>query len=149
MTDNIWQIPIGDWMEPICKYYTIKSNFTVEQAREAYFKAVEESGVNIEDEIASEYDNNSVSEKIIELLPEFIKFLCEKGLLYKETTLGEVEYYVDNLEDMVYIICLFIQKFTPEFKFEMINIPILPFIEKDEKGRRIYQFGYGLMNSCL
>lgn len=83
MLNNTWQIPIGDWSDDghgKCEWFIVKSNFTVEEAREAYFKAVEESGLNIVNEIAHEYEDSTVSEKVIELLPEFVQDLSADSL---------------------------------------------------------------------
>ena len=78
---NTWKIPIGDWSDDghgKCDWFTVKSNFTVEKAREAYFKAVEASGLDIAKEIAHDYEDSGVSERITELLPEFLEYLFEK-----------------------------------------------------------------------
>lgn len=139
--NNIWNIPIGDWSDDghgKCDWFTIKSNFTVEQAREAYFKSVEKSGVDICKEVACDYEDNSVSEKFLNAFPEFL----EKGLIKhgQEYT----EYYIGDSSDLVEMVCLFIQKYNPEFRYEITNFPMLPFCGYDEKGRHIGQIGYGL-----
>jgi len=141
--NNLWKIPIGDWSDDghgKCDWFIIKSNFTVEQAREAYFKSVEKSGVDVSKEIACEYEDNSVSEKFMKVFPEFL----EEGLIkhYPEDT----EYYIEDLYDLAEIVCLFIQKYNPEFKYEILNIPMLPFYGYDEKDRHIGYFGYGLFD---
>lgn len=142
--NNLWNIPIGDWSDDghgKCDWFTIKSNFTVEQAREAYFKSVEESGLDICEEVACEYEDNSVSEKFLNAFPEFL----EKGLVKYESEYYN-EYYIEDLSDLVEIVCLFIQKYNPEFKYEIVDIPMLPFYGCDEKGRHIGHIGYGLFS---
>ena len=141
--NNLWNIPIGDWSDDghgKCDWFTIKSNFTVEQAREAYFKSVEKSGVDICKEVAYEYEDNSVSEKFLNAFPEFL----EKGLVKHEPE--DTEYYIEDLSDLVEIVCLFIQKYNPEFKYEIVDIPMLPYYGYDKKGRHIGYFGYGLFS---
>lgn len=146
--NNLWNIPIGDWSDDghgKCDWFTIKSNFTVEQAREAYFKSVEKSGVDICKEIACEYEDNSVSEKFLKVFPEFL----EKGLVKHNPDFNDeynAEYYIEDLSDLVEIICLFIQKYNLEFRYEILDIPMLPFYGYDEKRRHIGYFGYGLFS---
>jgi hypothetical protein len=145
MLNNIWQIPIGDWSDDghgKCDWFNIKSNFTVEEAREAYFKSVEESGVDVCKEVAHDYEDNSVSEKFLNIFPEFL----EKGLIKHNPEFGiyDSEYYIDDSSDLVEIVCLFIQKYTPEFRYEIVNFPMLPFYGLDEKHRHIGHIGYGL-----
>lgn len=145
--DNLWKIPIGDWSDDghgKCDWFTIKSNFTVEQTREAYFKSVEKSGVDICKEIASEYEDNSVSEKFLNAFPEFL----EKGLIAHDPEFNkyDFEYYIENSSDLAKVVCLFIQKYNPEFRFEIINLPMLPFYGRDKKGRHIGHIGYGLFD---
>ncbi len=139
--NNLWNIPIGDWSDDghgKCDWFTIESNFTVEQAREAYFNSVEKSGVNICKEVAYEYDDNSVSEKFLNAFPEFL----EKGLIKHDPEYNED--YIEDSSDLVEIVCLFIQKYNQEFKYKILDIPMLPFYGFDEKGRHIRCFGYGL-----
>lgn len=141
--NNLWEIPIGDWSDDgheRCNWFIIKSNFTVEEAREAYFKSVEESGVDVSKKVAHEYEDNSVSESFLNAFPEFL----EKGLIKHEP--GYAEYYVKDSRDMVTIVCLFIQKYNPEFKYEILDIPMLPFYGYDEKKRHIGHIGYGLFS---
>lgn len=147
--NNIWKIPIGDWSDDghgKCNWFTVKSNFTVEQARESYFKAVEKSNLDIADEIACDYRNSSVSQKVLELLPEFVECLDKKGLIEDWNKDEEPEYYVVDAGSMAEIVCLFIQKFTPEFRYKIIEdtIPMLPFYGFDKKDRHMGFFGYGL-----
>jgi len=146
MLNNIWKIPIGDWSNDghgKCDWFTVKSNFTVEEAREAYFKAVKESQLDIAEEIACEYENSSVSKKLVKLLPEFIQDLSTNNLIQMRK---DNIYYVENSDDMAEIVCLFIQRFTPEFKYKIIedSIPMLPFYGFDKKNRHIGHIGYGL-----
>ena len=139
--NNLWNIPIGDWSDDghgKCDWFTIESNFTVEQAREAYFNSVEKSGVNICKEVAYEYDDNSVSEKFLNTFPKFL----EKGLIKHDPEYNED--YIEDSSDLVEIVCLFIQKYNQEFKYKILDIPMLPFYGFDEKGRHIGCFGYGL-----
>lgn len=143
--NNLWNIPIGDWSDDghgRCDWFTIKSNFTVEQAREAYFKSVEKSGVDICKEVAYEYGNNSVSEKFLKAFPEFL----EKDLVKYDPEFNDYgfEYYIENSFDLVELVCLFIQKYNPEFRYEIINLPMLPFYGYDKKDRHIGHIGYGL-----
>jgi hypothetical protein len=138
--NNLWKIPIGDWSNDghgICDWFIIKSNFTVEQAREAYFKSVEKSGVDICKEVACKYRDNLVSEKFLKVFPEFL----EKDLVKNDY---DFEYYIENSSDLVVMVCLFIQKYNPEFRYEIINLPMLPFCGYDEKDRHIGHIGYGL-----
>ena len=140
--NNLWKIPIGDWSDDghgKCDWFTIKSNFTVEQAREAYFKSVEKSGIDICKEVAYEYENNSVSKKFLNAFPEFL----EKDLV-KYDPFNDYEYYIESSSDLVEIVCLFIQKYNPEFIYEIVNLPMLPFYGCDEKKRHIGHIGYGL-----
>lgn len=143
--NNLWKIPIGDWSDDghgRYDWFVIKSNFTVEQAREAYFKSVEKSGVDICKEVAYEYENNSVSEKFLNAFPEFL----EEGLIKHdpEYDINDYEYYIENSLDLAIIVCLFIQKYNPEFKYEITDIPMLPFYGYDKKKRHIGHIGYGL-----
>lgn len=143
--NNLWKIPIGDWSDDghgKCDWFTIKSNFTVEQAREAYFKSVEKSGVDICREVACDYEDRSVSEKFLNAFPEFL----EKGLIKHDPKFDnyDFEYYIADSFDLVEMVCLFIQKYNPEFRYEIINLPMLPFCGYDEKKRHIGYFGYGL-----
>lgn len=138
--NNLWNIPIGDWSNDghgKCNWFIIESNFTVEQARE-YFNSVEKSGIDICKEIAYEYDDNSVSEKFLKVFPEFL----EEGLIKHDPEYNED--YIEYSFDLVEIVCLFIQKYNPEFKFKILDIPMLPFYGFDEKKRHIGYFGYGL-----
>lgn len=141
MLNNLWKIPIGDWSDDghgKCDWFIIKSNFTVEQAREAYFKSVEESKINISNEIASEYEDTSVSEEVVETFPEFI----EKKLIFKDPDYEK--YYVEDSFSLAEIVCLFIQRYNIEFEYEILNIPMLPFYGYDKKDRHIGHIGYGL-----
>jgi len=141
MLNNLWQIPIGDWSDDghgKCDWYIVKSNFTVEQAREAYFKSVEESKLDIANEIATEYEDHSVSEKVVKTFPEFV----EKELIFKEPFCED--YYIEDSFSLAEIVCLFIKKYNTEFEYEILNIPMLPFYSCDIKGRHIGHFGYGL-----
>ena len=141
--NNLWNIPIGDWSgdgHGKCDWFTIKSNFTVEQAREAYFKSIEKSGIDICKEVAYEYEDSSVSERFLKVFPEFL----EKGFVIYEPEYNG--YYIENSFDLVKMVCLFIQKYNPEFKCEIINIPMLPFYGYDEKKRHIEFIGYGLFS---
>ena len=152
MLNNIWKIPIGDWSDDghgKCDWFTVKSNFTVEEAREAYFKSVEESGVDITKEIAHDYEDNSVSEKFLNILPEFIEYLFEKELIVDWSNNEEPEYHVEERSAMAEIVCCFIKRHNPEFEYKIIedSIPMLPFYGVDQKGRHIGHIGYGLF-SC-
>ena len=141
MLNNLWRIPIGDWSDDghgKCDWFIIKSNFTVEQAREAYFKSVEESKIDISNEIASEYEDTSVSGKVVETFPEFI----EKKLIFKDPDYEK--YYVEDSISLAEIVCLFIKRYNTEFEYEILNIPMLPFYGYDEKNRHIGHIGYGL-----
>lgn len=143
--DNLWNIPIGDWSNDgheQCDWFTIKSNFTVEQAREAYFKSVEKSGVDICKEVACKYEDNSVSEKFLKVFPEFL----EKDLVKYDPEFNDYdfEYYIESSSDLVEMVCLFIQKYNPEFRYEIIDLPMLPFYGYDKKDRHIGHIGYGL-----
>lgn len=141
--NNLWNIPIGDWSNDghgKCDWFAIESNFTVEQVREAYFNSVEKSGVDICKEVACEYEDNSVSEKFLNVFPEFL----ENGLVKHDPE--DNEDYIEDSFDLVEIVCLFIQKYNPEFKYKILDIPMLPFYGFDEKGRHIGYFGYGLFS---
>ena len=143
-----WNLPIGDWSDDghgKCTWFSISSNFTVEESREAYFKAVKESGVDISSEIASEYEDSSVSEKALKLIPEFIDYLYKEGLLANWSEKGEdPKYHVEEIRNMAKIVLLFIKNYTPEFDYKIIEIPMLPFYGFDGYGRHIGYFGYGL-----
>lgn len=139
--DNLWRIPIGDWSDDghgKCDWFIVKSNFTVEQAREAYFKSVEKSGVDICKEVAYEVEDNSVSEKFLKVFPEFL----EKELIEYDSNYNE--YCITSSLDLAIIVCLFIKKYNLEFRYEIINLPMLPFYGYDNKNRHIGHIGYGL-----
>ena len=132
MLNNLWKIPIGDWSDDghgKCDWYIVKSNFTVEQAREAYFKSVEESKLDIANEIATKYEDHSVSEKVIKTFPEFV----EKELIFKEPFCEG--YYIGDSFSLAEIVCLFIKKYNTEFEYEILYIPMLPLCR---------HIGYGL-----
>lgn len=143
-----WNLPIGDWSDDghgKCVWFLISSNFTVEESREAYFKAVKESGVDISKEIAYEYEDSSVSEKVLKLIPRFVDYLCEEGLIINRSGEGEdPKYHVEEVKSMVKIVLLFIKRYTPEFDYKIVENPMLPFYGFDEYGRHIGYFGYGL-----
>ena len=141
MLNNLWEIPIGDWSDDghgKCDWFIVKSNFTVEQAREAYFKSVEKSGIDICKEVACEYEDNSVSEKVVKTFPEFV----EKELISKEPFCED--YYIEDSFSLAEIVCLFIKKYNTECEYEILNLPMLPFYGFDEKNRHIGHIGYGL-----
>ena len=145
MLNNTWKIPVGDWSDDghgKCDYYTIKSNFTVEQAREAYFKAIEKSGIDLSRDIASDYEDSRVSESIEDT--QFIKDLISEGYLME----WDGSYHVNDSVSMAIIVLRFIKNYIPEFEYEMIedSIPMLPFYGFDEQGRHIGYFGYGLFS---
>lgn len=148
--NNVWKLPIGDWSDDghgKCDWFIIKSNFTVEQAREAYFKTVEESGVDIIKEIAYEYEDSNVSERITNLLPEFIQDLAADDIIGIWEWEDDGIYHVETSRDMAEIFLRFIKEYSPEeFEYEIINIPMLPFYGYDEKGRHIGHIGYGLFS---
>ena len=141
--NNLWNIPIGDWSDDghgKCDWFTIESNFTVEQAREAYFNSVEKSGVDICNEVACEYEDNSINYSTINKIPDFIGELLANNYIYTENDI----YYVPDSDSMANIFLKFIQKYNPEFRYEIINLPMLPFCGYDEKERHIGHIGYGL-----
>lgn len=152
MLNNTWKIPVGDWSDDghgKCDYYTVKSNFTVEQAREAYFKAVEESGIDLCKTFAHEYEDSTIEPKAIEALRDFIKHLNAEDLISQcDWEEEEDSYHVNSSEDMAYIVLYFIQRYNPEFRFEVVedSIPMLPFYGFDDKNRHIGFFGYGLFD---
>ena len=45
---------------------------------------------------------------------------------------------------MASILLRFIKMYNPEFRYEIIDIPMLPFYGYDEKRRHIGHIGYGL-----
>ena len=151
MLNNTWKIPIGDWSDDghgKCDWFTVKSNFTVEQARDAYFKAVEASGLDIAKEIAHDFEDSGVSERIIELLPEFLEYLFERGLIVDWSDDEEPEYHVEETSAMAEIVCCFIKRYNSEFEYKIVedSIPMLPFYGFDEKHRHIGHIGYGLFS---
>lgn len=150
---NKWKIAIGDPSgdgHSMCEYYIISSNYTVQEAREAYFKAVEESGVDVGETFADEYEEPYVTKEILDKLPqELVQLFKDNGYIEKDDWIdnNDDEYYdIPDPESMVHIVMQFIKHYNPSFEYSIVqdDIPTFQFCGFDEKKRHIHGFGYGL-----
>lgn len=133
-----FRLPIGDWSNDghgKCDYFTVESNKTVEEVREAHFKARAEI-FDIEG-FLSEYAENSVDDEAYDELPDFVKKYLEPC--------DDVHYAMP--EGMVRIWMDLLTMADPDLQLTLIeDIPMLPFYGSDDEGRHIGLVGYGVFD---
>ena len=138
-----FKIAIGDWSgdgHGINEYFKIKSNKSVEEVREAYFKAIQILGKDYPKEICQEYEDDYVSEYDQEELEE-LGFVFTH---YHENTLGLV---YPTAKGMLELTLWFLKQGDPDLILKQEEeVPTLHFYGFDDKERHIGFIGYGLFN---
>ena len=141
---NTFKIAIGDWSgdgHSICDYGNYTCNKSLEEVREAYFKAIKVLGKEYPNIICKEYEDDKVSE-------DMIIELKEKGFSFTrhfEKVDDEIYPYIDG---MLELIEWFILQGDPKIKLKNIDsdIPVFQFYGYDDKGRHIGHLGYGVQH---
>jgi len=145
-----FRLPIGDWSNDghgSYEEYIIKSNKSVEEVRELYFKTKVKTNASLDgsdwDKMrkntpCSEYCDNSISENQIKQLGLNIK----DYEIYLNDSIAEPEMFANLFVD-------FMLTHNKGLKLELIvteSLPMLPFFGYDERKRHIGYFGYGLFD---
>ena len=145
------KLPIGDWSDDghgKCEYFLIGSNLSVEEVREAYFKACDTLGEDLSNFLCSDYEDSEVPK-------EKIEFLKTKGVDISD--LLEEWNYMNNFHSIsfkstqhfaIYILKCLNKLGNKDFAWEILDndIPMIPFYGVDDKNRSIGYFGYGLFD---
>ena len=133
-------LPIGDWSNDghgKCRRFLINSNYPVGRVREAHFRIKKTTGIDIESDICSDYEENTVT-------PEVNAKLMSIGKLRDMGFDGFCSDEPMSAEDMAHLWLSLLQVADPELQLEFAEPPVLPFYGYDEKGRHISFVGYGV-----
>jgi len=138
---------IGDWNNNghgHCDTLIIRSNKAVEEVRKAYFKAVENTNINLANYLCAEYEDCYICKDQVEELTN-----CGINLKLNSAQLDRLEKdllaYVDY-EQFVDIVLQFIGlgDWGLELEITQDDIPALQFCGVDDAQNHIGNFGYGL-----
>lgn len=137
-----FKMPIGDWSDDghgKCVYFTVLSNKTVEDVREAHFKSQEI--LNVEN-ICGRYEEMVIGDDDYQALYD---------LGYDFTQMSGYEYECSlypSEKDMANIWIFLLKKADPELELQIVNddVPMLPFYGYDDKKRHISYVGYGIFS---
>lgn len=149
---NKFKLPIGDYSDDDhgkCIYYIIESNKSLEEVRELYFKSCELFGNNFSKYLCWDYGDNYLTEDHFEELSkfgiDFTKIFIDINDILDEF---EAEENINlDIESYVEILLQFIKISDSDLELKIIEdkLPMFNFYGKDDKGRHIGQFGYGLL----
>ena len=135
-------IPIGDWSEDgHGKHddYVVTSNKPVEAVREAHYRILAATGVNLSD-ICNEYGEDYVK-------PETVKQLKALGFTFDSDPVDNNTFPTPT--DMVKLWAFLLKKADPTLELD-IEFPedyeMLTFCGFDDQGRHIDAVGYGIYN---
>jgi hypothetical protein len=131
-----FEIHIGDWSDDghgKMSTFTVNSNLSLKEVREAYFKAKKKLSSDLDPEsFANEYEDNSIPEQT-----------RKKAKAAGYTLPSEDEGF--GPEDMFDYLLWFIQQGNKDLKLKQEKpLDSLSFYGDDEKGRHIDFIGYGL-----
>lgn len=132
--------PIGDWSgdgHGKCDWFIVESDKPVEEVREAHYLIKDTFGIDLEEEVASEYRDNRISADIV-------KKLGKLGFNIESIDEYEGNYSVCP-SDMLDIWVFLLNKVNSELRlvYTPDNIPTISFYGRDEKNRQIGFVGYG------
>lgn len=133
-----FKITLGDWSDDghgKTQVFILETNaLTIEEVREAYFKAIEITKFDFSSKVCSKYEERYPKESVVERLKDIgIEIPPE----YWET------------DDLLTALIKFIQIGEPVLTFTIVKdaIPSFEFYGFDEKERHIGGIGYGLFGS--
>jgi hypothetical protein len=146
-----FNIPIGDWSDDghgICRYYLISSNKPVEEVREAHFKIVKETGIDVT-KICKNYEEDwyydeEIIQKIIDTGFDVEKRCCEIDRDGYENLIIGITFEPRELAELWVHLLMYVDK---DLKLEFVaeeETLMLSFYGFDEKKRHISFVGYGL-----
>ena len=68
---HVFRLMLGDWSgdgHGIDTTYRIQSNKPIEEVRAAYFSALEQTGLDLTEEVCAEYEDNVITEEMVSRL---------------------------------------------------------------------------------
>lgn len=161
MSENLYALTIGDWScdgHSLYRQYAIKTNETLENIREAYFKSCQESRIKFHDTeegdikgadyviICTDYMDGELSMEAVVRFRSFGIYLDNE--LYEVTERDGSTEFID-VEGFAHLIMNFIKKSLPTMEYEFANMT-MPQLEKLETFNGFWSsgfnlgFGYGL-----
>lgn len=144
-----FKLPIGDWSDDghgKCDWYIIESNKPVQEVREAYFKSVDSTKINLAEELCSEFEDCTLSLEFAEKLESLgIDLTCIKEDSWFDE---DMEAWGMDHDSFMEILFQFIQLSDSELiLFEVPdNLPIFNSYSYNEYKRHIGHLGYGLFS---
>lgn len=138
-----FKLVIGDWSgdgHSRSESYLVRSNYPVEQVREAHFLIKEKTGIDIE-RICSEYQDSDIDKNVItKLLSLGFQFEYDD---VESPTQNDILF---GAKEMAKLWVFLLQKADPNLSLEIIDfdIPTLHFWGVDKLSRHIGFVGYGL-----
>lgn len=140
MLKTKWELQIGDWSgdgHSQCDDYVIESNFTVQEAREAYFVAKKKYPKICPEKVACEWESS--------LTIKEAQAWIDAGVLDISKSAEE---WVDEFhtDDFALAVLNYIKLGNAEFEFKIIedDLETFNYYGYDKKKRHIGFFGYGL-----
>ena len=138
----MFKLPIGDWSNDghgECEDFIVKSNKDISDVREAHYRILEATGVDIL-AIANDYQDSRIDG--VDLFT-----LVLLGLNKDEISVEyNGEHYVAGARAMALIWTTLLMEADNELKLDIVDdeIPSIVFYGFDEKKRHIHCVGYGL-----
>ncbi len=149
-----FKIAIGDWSgdgHGHCDYYLVSALGSIDDVREAFFKAREVVPKELHPEqICSEYEETRVSPEVARRLVDFYDLSNSELYNYEEEWFEKyffTEGLVTEAQLFPVIVLLFIMKGNPDLDLRLEEenyVPTLHFYGSDDKGRHINFMGYGI-----
>lgn len=137
-----FKLPIGDWSSDghgKCDWYELDTDATIDEVRDAYFKAKEMIPMLCPEDICSDYEENYVG---LELAQEIESTL---GVTLEDWIEGSEDGISVSNDDMIAIVVAFIGVGGVKVTYSVADsLPMLCNYGSDAKGRHIGHIGYGL-----
>jgi len=137
-----FKLPIGDWSgdgHGKCDWYELDTDASINEVRDAYFKAKEMIPTLCPEDICSDYEENYVDLDLAQEIERTLGVTLEEWTDDSESTVS-----VSN-NDMIAIVIAFIGVGGVKVTHNSTDsLPMLCTWGNDVKGRHISHIGYGL-----
>jgi hypothetical protein len=143
-----FKLILGDWSgdgHGITEVVMMHTNGTLQAVREAYFKAIKKTGIDI-GTICQEYEDGSIKEKDWKKLQELgYKGFNEVDEDYIDDATGDIGLEPDQWVDMFK---WFVKQGDPKVTLstKADKVDMFHWYGNDKKGRHLRFFGYGLFS---
>ena len=150
----LFKLPIGDWSDDghgKCEWFIVQANKPLPDIFKAYCAAVEKLGINIGEDVCSQYEESFITKEMYERLQTLgWKYNLQKSYDYND----EGKYvqmdksYNLEIESMVDLVLWFLKEGDSELELELKEDEVPSFINwnKPPDVENLPSFGYGLFD---